>query len=94
MRKNSMIVLLMMVILSLVGCEKAQSEEFSLQETDTVDVQQEEAKESIYVHVCGAVNSEGVYELPSGSRVFEAIEAAGGFREDAATTEVNQAELL
>ncbi len=94
MQKNSIIILLMMVILSLAGCRKSQSEELSLQETDTVDIQQEEAKESIYVHVCGAVNSEGVYELPRGSRVFEAIEAAGGFREDAATTEVNQAELL
>ena len=33
----------------------------------------------IWVHVCGAVRKAGVYELPAGSRVFEAVQEAGGF---------------
>lgn len=49
---------------------------------------------SIYVHICGAVSTPGVYELPAGSRVFEGIEAAGGLLETAYGDYVNQAEAL
>ena len=45
----------------------------------------------IYVYVCGAVVSPGVYTLPGGSRLFEACEAAGGFLQGAARSEVNLA---
>lgn len=57
---------------------------------------QEEAVESaiVYVHVCGAVEAPGVYELSAGSRVYEAIQAAGGFSEDAEQSYVNQAQML
>ena len=48
----------------------------------------------LYVHVSGAVCKPGVYELPAGSRVFEAVAAAGGFAEDAAEDYVNQAQVL
>lgn len=48
----------------------------------------------ICVYVCGAVQKPGVFQLPSGSRVFEAIEQAGGLREDAAFAAVNQAAVL
>lgn len=40
-------------------------------------------QEDVYVHICGAVRSPGVYALPEGSRLYEAIEAAGGFLPDA-----------
>lgn len=46
------------------------------------------------VYVCGAVVSPGVYELPAGSRVYEAVRLAGGMTKEAAQTSVNQAELL
>jgi competence protein ComEA len=49
---------------------------------------------SIIVHVCGAVTIEGVYELPAGSRVVDAVKAAGGFTEDADSAFVNQAAAL
>ena len=48
----------------------------------------------IYVHVCGAVKNPGVYELDAGSRVYEAIEEAGGFTEDADASYVNQAQRM
>lgn len=50
--------------------------------------------ENIFVHVCGAVASPGVYEMPAGSRVYEAVEKAGGFAEDADCSYVNQAQCL
>ena len=49
---------------------------------------------TICVFVCGAVNREGVYELPGGSRVIDAVEAAGGYSDDADRTYVNQAEYV
>lgn len=48
----------------------------------------------IFVHVCGQVNSPGVYELPAGSRFYEAVEAAGGFTEDACRDYLNMAASL
>lgn len=51
-------------------------------------------EEPLYVHVCGAVISPGVYELAAGSRVYEAVQAAGGFAENAEESYVNQAQEL
>ncbi len=49
---------------------------------------------TIFVHVCGAVERPGVYEIPAGSRMFEAVEAAGGFQEEACQDYLNMAGLL
>ena len=48
----------------------------------------------IYVDVCGAVANPGVFQLAAGSRVFQAIEAAGGYLPEAALTCVNRAGIL
>lgn len=50
-----------------------------------------EASSAIFVYVCGAVKCPGVVELPEGSRVNDALEAAGGFAEDASRDHVNLA---
>lgn len=47
----------------------------------------------VYVQVLGAVRNPGVYTLPSGSRVFQAVEAAGGFAPDADADAVSMAAL-
>ena len=46
---------------------------------------------AIYVHVCGAVLTPGVVEIPAGSRAQAAVDAAGGFAEEADITYVNLA---
>lgn len=48
----------------------------------------------IWVHVSGQVKEPGVYSLPEGSRVFDAVEAAGGFTELADRDSVNLAMTL
>lgn len=48
----------------------------------------------VYIHVCGLVSTPGVYGLPAGSRVYEAIEAAGGFSEAAVPDYLNLAQVL
>ena len=45
----------------------------------------------VYVHVCGCVNAPGVYALPEGSRIYEALEAAGGITEEGAGDFLNLA---
>lgn len=48
----------------------------------------------IQVHISGEVKKPGVYALPLDSRVQAAIEAAGGFTDDANKTVLNLAALL
>ncbi len=48
----------------------------------------------ITVFVTGAVQRPGVYTIPSGSRVADAVNAAGGFLESAQYDQINPAELL
>ncbi|MGI5816808.1 MAG: helix-hairpin-helix domain-containing protein [Armatimonadota bacterium] len=54
----------------------------------------EMAAAPITVHVVGAVNRPGVYTLPTGSRVREAIVAAGDFTSNADRESVNLAAFL
>lgn len=51
-------------------------------------------KSTCVVHICGAVNRPGVYILDEGSRIYQAIEQAGGFCEESDEDYLNQAQLL
>ncbi len=62
------------------------------QETETTVKQESEGL--CYVHLCGAVENPGIYILPEGSRVYEAVLMAGGLTEEACEESVNQAEVL
>lgn len=75
--------------------EKTESVEVSDETEQTVDtepVKKAGSEGVIYVFVCGQVASPGVYELPEGSRICQAIDAAGGMLDTASTDWVNQAE--
>lgn len=64
-------------------------------EGQTAEYQEEKMlPESCFVHVCGAVKYPGVYELPTESRIFEAVEAAGGLTKEACGEYLNQAEKI
>ena len=52
---------------------------------------EDSCSKSLVVYVCGAVSEPGVYELSFGSRINDAVIAAGGFSEEADTTYVNLA---
>lgn len=61
----------------------------------TEEPPEEQVEQStLFVHICGEVMEPGVYELPSGSRIYEAVEAAGGFTQKAADSYVNLAQVL
>ncbi len=54
-------------------------------------VQPVEEGQQIYVYVCGEVKEPGVYSFCEGARIQQAIEAAGGFTEQAAENYLNLA---
>lgn len=68
------------------------TEALSATETEEPDGAKEER--TCLVYVCGAVAAPGVYELDDGSRIYEAVELAGGFMEDAAEDVLNLAESV
>ena len=49
---------------------------------------------SIFVHVSGAVNAPGLCEVDEGSRLAQAVQAAGGFSDDADIDSVNLARIV
>ena len=50
--------------------------------------------ETIYVYICGHVKEPDVYALTAGTRLYEAIKAAGGALEDADLQQLNLADQL
>lgn len=68
--------------------------EDSVKAGETQESSQEPLSEWIYVDICGAVSHPGVYRIEAGSRVFQALEAAGGCTGEASLETVNQADLL
>ncbi|MBQ4284308.1 MAG: helix-hairpin-helix domain-containing protein [Lachnospira sp.] len=50
--------------------------------------------ENIYVYICGAVVNPGVYTCQEGMRLYELIDKAGGFLEDADRNYLNLVEIV
>lgn len=74
--------------------EQAEDENISALENNTPEDRRDvgnSEKSGIYVYICGEVINPGVYELSGDSRIYEAVDAAGGFTENAARECVNLA---
>lgn len=56
--------------------------------------QQLEKNENTIVHVSGAVNKEGIVELKNNSRIIDAIDKAGGLKDEADITNINLAYII
>ena len=98
------------VVFGLGGCRTPESEEVvwiednadNIEEAGTDESEEQENivtdgpdEQALFVvHICGAVCAPGVYELPQGSRIIDAVEAAGGFASDAAQDARNLAESI
>lgn len=62
--------------------------------SESGEVTEKEVKEDIIVDISGEVKNPMVVQLPSESRIDDAIAAAGGLTENADITNVNRAEIL
>lgn len=72
---------------------KAEPSAGSTDRAELSDTSLEEAK-TLVVHICGAVSAPGVYKLPAGSRIIDAVEAGGGFLPEADEACCNLAEEI
>lgn len=82
---------------SASGQESADAQERTealLQETGTLPEAGTSCAQTVIVYVCGAVVQPGVYELVAPARLYEAVQAAGGLREDARAEQVNLAQPI
>ena len=95
-------VAVLILLAGLTGCRKktavydSAAEEITTEAAETAETETtgEKKAASIWVYVCGEVRDPGVYELPEGSRITDAVEAAGGMTGEAAETYLNLAETL
>ena len=67
------------------------NEENTTEEQNTTN---SESNSKIIIYITGQVRKEGVYELDENSRITDAIEIAGGLKEDANIENINLAEVL
>ena len=97
-REQVVIAVLLLMILSALlvisysyGYRRADRERMTFfDESTEKDAEKDPA--TVLVHVAGAVHTGGVYTLPAQSRVLDAIESAGGARDDACLDALNLAE--
>lgn len=104
--KKKFVLLLLGFSFFMTGCRDTEAEIFTEEEISSAQKEedekyqisqapqkeQEQKPQDIYVDVCGAVKKPGVYRLKAGARIYEAIEKAGGFSEEAQPRSVNQAQ--
>lgn len=86
MQKKVRILLLFISILLIVigSLYLSESEEVSANE-----LEKEEIPSVIFIDIKGAVNNPGVYEMKYGDRIIDAINEAGGLKENADTSILN-----
>lgn len=68
--------------------------ENSIDTKEEIEEQEKNSDDTILVHVSGAVNKEGIVELRVDSRISDAIEKAGGIKEEASMETINLAYKL
>lgn len=86
------IFLFMVLIVLLSGCSSEPEVKVATEEAATTETKAASSK--ICVYICGQVKRPGVYTFSSDERIVSAVKAAGGFTEEAAQENINQAEKM
>ena len=88
-RKKSLQILTVIVILTLAVFMKitGNSSKNIVEDTPSEEI-------VAYVDISGAVNKPGIYSVTDDTRLFEVIELAGGFKDNADLDSINQAEYI
>jgi competence protein ComEA len=98
-RQQQYVLIFLIIVMILAGgvilWHQQRTRQLVIADLSPVTLVEEVAEpEVILVHVAGAVVNRGVYDLPLGSRVIDAIEAAGGGTDAANIHALNLAALL
>lgn len=87
--------LVLIVIFSLVLSEQGSASDSNSDSAGSkVTETQVVSQKTLFVHVIGEVSNPGIYELEYGTRVADALAAAGGLTPDALESSVNLARML
>ena len=78
----------------MFGSNQSSDNEIVISEDGEGEQTNNQQKASIFIHVGGSVAKPGLYELKEGSRVKDAIDAAGGLNEEANIDSINLAEIV
>lgn len=73
---------------------ETESQENEIEENENSKIGILDDKKTVTVHVVGEVNTPGVVTLEEGSRIIDAINAAGGKTEDADLSKINLAYII
>jgi len=84
--KILIIIPIILIIITLSLITKKDNQEIII---DTPQVIDETINEFIYIDIKGEVNNPGVYKIRVNSRLFQALELAGGLTNDADTLRIN-----
>lgn len=102
-KKQKIIIVITLIVIAITyyiyskknNVEDNLNQELTIQEnTQEHTVKAEEEKQKIIVHISGAVKNEGIVELEIDSRIADAIEKAGGLKEEADMKNINLAYKL
>ncbi|MFQ7473430.1 MAG: helix-hairpin-helix domain-containing protein [Anaerovoracaceae bacterium] len=89
--KAAAVILVMVLAFAVFVLNESEDETAQIQEKDELEISD---SKSIFIDVGGEVKKPTVVELSDGSRVADAIEAAGGITDKADLTDINRAAFV
>ena len=97
-KKNKILLIVIVAIVAIISYYFIFDRKEEIKTNDQIEndsnEQQQEKNENIIVHVSGAVNKEGIVELKNNSRIIDAIDKAGGLKDEADITNINLAYII
>lgn len=100
---DKFLITMFLLVSMLTACSPRQEQRMVQEESETIEdvtesdttLQEGEIRSGmLYVYVCGYVKNPGVYALPQGSRICDALALAGGVDELAKPEALHQAQLV
>ena len=95
-RKIYTILIVILLTLFLTACDSNNEEidlELSTKKTEA-EISDKSLENGIYIQIIGEIESEGVYCVDNGTRLYQVIEKAGGFTKKAERDYLNLAETV
>lgn len=74
--------------------EQVEENQLQIEENKTTNEEEVYSDDTIKIHISGEINKEGIVELKPNSRLADAIDKAGGVKENADTDKINLAYIL
>ena len=94
--KTLVVCIVLGIILIIYKMYTSQEEFIDINNNENIQIKEEKKEEEavVIVHITGEVKNPGLKKLKDGSRIEDAINAAGGLTEEADLTNINLAQIL